>query len=86
MIVDDILDTGGTLVSCCRELQREGVEEIGVVVTHGLFTGEAWREMFALGVTRLWITDTVLSHRRPASATVVPVFPLLGPLVQVREI
>jgi len=86
LLVDDILDTGATLVSCCRELQREGVEEIGVVVTHGLYTGDTWREMFALGVTRVWITDTVLSRKRPDPTTVVPVSPLLGALLRGQEI
>ena len=79
VVVDDILDTGGTLVSCCRELRRVGVEQIGVVATHALFTGQDWRAMFGEGVQRLWITDTVLSRRLPPEAEVVPVAPLLAP-------
>jgi ribose-phosphate pyrophosphokinase len=79
VVVDDILDTGGTLVSCCRELRRAGVEQIGVVATHGLFTGQDWRAMFGEGVQRLWITDTILSRRRPHEAQIVPVAPLLAP-------
>jgi ribose-phosphate pyrophosphokinase len=39
VIIDDILDTGGTLVSACERLREVGVEEIYVMVTHGLFTG-----------------------------------------------
>lgn len=84
VIVDDILDTGGTLVSCCHALRHEGVEEIAMVVTHGLFTGQAWRELLALGVTRLWITDTVLSRNRPELVTVVPTAPLLSPLLRAQ--
>jgi ribose-phosphate pyrophosphokinase len=79
VVVDDILDTGGTMVSCCRELRRAGVEQIGVVATHGLFTGQDWRAMFGEGVQRLWITDTILSRRRPRAAQIVPVAPLLMP-------
>jgi ribose-phosphate pyrophosphokinase len=82
VIVDDILDTGGTLVSCCRELRRLGVEEIGVVVTHALFTGAAWRAMFAEGVRRIWVTDTVLSRRCPPDAGIVPVGPLLASVLE----
>ena len=78
VIVDDILDTGETLLSCCRELRALGVEEIGVVATHGLFTGERWRGLFREGVSRLWITDSVLSRRRPPQAELVPVAPLLA--------
>ena len=81
LVVDDILDTGGTLVSCCRQLRDAGVEEIGVIATHGLFTGERWRVLPHEGVQRLWITDTVLSRRRPPDVEVVPVAPLLAPVL-----
>jgi len=81
VIVDDILDTGETLLSCCRELRALGVEEIGVLATHGLFTGERWRGLFREGVTRLWITDSVLSRRQPPEAELVPVAPLLAPVL-----
>ena len=79
LVVDDILDTGGTLVSCCRQLRNAGAVEIGVIATHGLFTGEHWRALLADGVRQIWVTDTVLSRRRPAQARVVPVAALLGP-------
>lgn len=81
VVVDDILDTGGTLVSCCRELRRVGVAEIGVVATHGLFTGTGWRALLDEGVRRMWIADTVLARRRPPEADVVAVAPLLAPLL-----
>jgi ribose-phosphate pyrophosphokinase len=59
VIVDDILDTGGTLVSCCEQLQQRGVREITVLVTHGLFTGTLWQKLWTLGVKRIYCTDTV---------------------------
>ena len=59
VVVDDILDTGGTLISCCRELQRRGVAEIAVMVTHGLFTGDGWRTLPSVGVRRIYVTDSV---------------------------
>jgi ribose-phosphate pyrophosphokinase len=59
LIVDDILDTGGTLVSACEKLFRVGAEEVNVMVTHGLFTGTRWKELFRLGVKRIFCTDSV---------------------------
>jgi ribose-phosphate pyrophosphokinase len=59
VIVDDILDTGGTLVSACAALRRAGAQEIFVFVTHGLFTGQRWRELPALGVQRIYTTDSI---------------------------
>ena len=78
IVVDDILDTGDTLVSCCRQLRDAGVRQIGVIATHGLFTGERWRALLSEGVQEIWITDTVLSRRRPPQAHIVPVAPLLA--------
>ena len=82
VVVDDILDTGDTLVSCCRQLRDAGVRQIGVIATHGLFTGERWRALFSEGVQEIWITDTVLSRRRPPQAHVVPVAPLLARVLE----
>lgn len=70
VIVDDILDTGGTLVSCCRELRRHGVQTIDIAVTHGLFTGEVWRELLELAQT-IHVTDTVPEVAERATARIV---------------
>ena len=59
VIIDDILDTGGTLLSACEKLTQAGVEEINVMVTHGLFTGERWKELWRFGVKRIFCTDSV---------------------------
>jgi ribose-phosphate pyrophosphokinase len=62
-IVDDILDTGGTLVSACAALRRAGAREITVFATHGLFTGERWRELEGFGVQRIYTTDSIPTAR-----------------------
>lgn len=59
VIVDDMIDTGRTLVSACEKLKAAGVQEISVFVTHGLFTGESWQRLWLLGVKRIFCTDTV---------------------------
>ncbi len=59
VVVDDILDTGGTLVSCCEQLQGVGVRDILVMVTHGQFTGMRWQRLWSLGVTWICCTDTM---------------------------
>ena len=84
VVVDDILDTGGTLISCCRELRRRGARTIDIAVTHGLFTGDRWREL--LGLARaIHVTDTVPEARSHASASVLvhPVAAVLAPAVAV---
>ena len=59
VIIDDILDTGTTLVSACEKLVAAGVEEIYIMVTHGLFTGSQWKRLWTLRVKRIFCTDTI---------------------------
>ncbi|HXF48434.1 MAG TPA: ribose-phosphate diphosphokinase [Verrucomicrobiae bacterium] len=59
VVVDDILDTGETLVACCQTLQEAGAKEILVLVTHGIFTGNLWTKLWGLGVKRIYVTDTI---------------------------
>jgi ribose-phosphate pyrophosphokinase len=78
VVVDDILDTGGTLVSCCHELAHHGVEEVTVMVTHGLFTGERWKELLPL-VAGIYVTDSVpaLAAHPPEGVRVISIGPLI---------
>lgn len=59
VIVDDILDTGGTLVSCCEQLCQRGVQTITILVTHGQFTGTLWQHLWSLRIQRIICTDTI---------------------------
>ena len=59
VLVDDILDTGATLVSACQRLLCAGVEDIQIMVTHGLFTGTEWQGLWELAVSRIFCTDSI---------------------------
>jgi len=59
VLIDDILDTGATLVSASEKLRQAGVEELFVMVTHGLFSSRHWENLWAAGVQRIYCTDTV---------------------------
>ena len=67
IIIDDILDTGSTLLSCCKKLCAHGAEEIVIMVTHGLFTGKKWEELWKMNVKFIYCTDTIPAEFQPAS-------------------
>jgi len=80
IVVDDIIDSGRTLVSCCNLLRERGVQDIAVVVTHGLFTGNAWKRLFGLGVSKLFVTDSCpeATAQHLPQIQVVPLTPQLA--------
>lgn len=79
VLLDDILDTGETLLSACEKLLAARVEEIYILVTHGLFTGTSWKRLWSLGVRRIFCTDTLPlpAGVDAAKTTILPVAPLL---------
>ena len=79
VIVDDMIDTGETLVSACEKLAGAGTQEIYILVTHGLFTGATWLKLWSLGVKQIFCTDTVPLRRRieVAPITVLSVAPMI---------
>lgn len=84
VIIDDMLDTGGTLLSACEKLAQTGTKEIYIMATHGLFTGTAWRRLWSLGVQRIFSTDTIPPGREivdDARITILSIVPFLGELL-----
>ena len=79
VVVDDILDTGATLVSACEKLVAAGAEELYICVTHGLFTGREWHRLWSVPVKHIFCTDTVAACAtiRDPRITVLPVAPVL---------
>jgi ribose-phosphate pyrophosphokinase len=80
VIVDDMIDTGGTLVSACEKLAGSGVQEIYIMVTHGLFTGEHWTRLWSLRAKRIFCTDTIparTDNARDSRVTILSIVSLL---------
>lgn len=80
VIVDDMIDTGETLVSACEKLAASGVADMYILVTHGLFTGSSWMKLWSLGVKRIFCTDTIplRSDIDATNITQLSVAPLLA--------
>lgn len=71
IVIDDILDTGQTLINCVKKLYENGVEDILVVVTHGIFSGKKLQKLFDYGVTKIITTDSIPSVKEKASDKII---------------
>jgi ribose-phosphate pyrophosphokinase len=59
VIVDDIIDTGGTLSAAAQTVLDEGAEKVFAVATHGVFSGNAFETLSASPLSGIVVTDTV---------------------------
>ncbi len=59
IIVDDIIDSGGTIVNAANALTERGAREVHVYVTHGVLSGKAVEKIKKSNIKRLVITDTI---------------------------
>ncbi len=59
VIVDDIIDTGGTLAAAAQTVLDEGAREVHAVATHGIFSGSAFETLSGSPLSSIVVTDTV---------------------------
>lgn len=59
IIVDDMCDTGGTLVSAATQLREYGAEEIIVAVTHGVFSANAYDKLSQSIISKIYTTNSM---------------------------
>jgi ribose-phosphate pyrophosphokinase len=59
LIVDDMIDTGGTFVSAIEALKFNGAKNIFGAVTHAVFSNNAYNRIEKSDLERLYISDTL---------------------------
>ncbi len=85
VIVDDIIDTAGTLTSAVRALVAEGARSVRGCFTHPVLSGPAIDRLRDSAVTAITVTNTIpLDEKRRAceKLTVLSIAPLLGEAIR----
>ena len=59
LLVDDMIDTGGTIVEAASLIKSRGARSIAVAATHGLFSDPAPKRIAGAPIDQIFITDTV---------------------------
>ena len=59
IIVDDIIDSGGTIINAAEALIKRGAKEVHVYITHGVLSGEAVEKIKKSKIKNLVVTDTI---------------------------
>ena len=59
IIVDDIIDTGGTILNAVNLLIQRGAKKVFVSSTHGLFSNNAIQKLHDSAIEKIIITDSI---------------------------
>ena len=81
IVVDDIVDSGGTLCNAAEALIKEGARSASVYVTHGVLSGGAVARIASSPIEMMTITDSILATeavQRAHNIRHVTIAPLLA--------
>jgi ribose-phosphate pyrophosphokinase len=84
IIVDDLVDTGGTLVNATREMRKKGALRLFAAATHGVLSGSAVGRIEASEFESLLVTNTLYlgEEKRIPKIKILSIAELLGEAIQ----
>ncbi|HEX5867093.1 MAG TPA: ribose-phosphate pyrophosphokinase [Beijerinckiaceae bacterium] len=81
ILVDDIIDSGGTLCNAAEALMNQGARDVYAYITHGVLSGGAVSRIASSKLKELVITDSILPTQAVKVARnirVITIAPLMG--------
>ncbi|PFG32329.1 ribose-phosphate diphosphokinase [Sanguibacter antarcticus] len=80
VLVDDLIDTGGTIAAAVRVLLDAGAKDVIVAATHGVLSDPAPQRLQECGAREVVVTDTlpIASDKQFSKLTVLSIAPLLA--------
>ena len=64
IIVDDIIDSGGTIVNAVDAIKKKGATDVYVFITHAVLSGDAVNKIKKSKIKKLIITDTIDNYNK----------------------
>jgi ribose-phosphate pyrophosphokinase len=85
VLVDDLIDTAGTICEAAQVLMDAGAASVRIFATHGVLSGPAVERLTKSGVTEVVITDTlpIPEEKRFPGLTVLPIAPFLAESIKI---
>ena len=78
VVVDDMIDTGGTIVKAAETLLEQGAKEVVVAATHGILSDPAVQRLADSPISEVVVTDTLPINVDLDKLTVLSIAPLLA--------
>ncbi len=81
LIVDDMIDTGGTLLKAAEFLKKQGAKDVYVTATHGLFSDNAEAKLDRSKIKEIIVTDTIPRNAKSVAIRTVPIAEFLAEII-----
>ena len=78
ILVDDLIDTGGTLTAASNLLMEKGAKSVRALITHPVLSGKAHERITASSLTELVVCDTIPLKQENSKIKVLSVAPLFA--------
>ena len=81
ILIDDIVDSGGTLVNAADALLKHGAKDVYAYITHGVLSGGAATRITSSRLKELVITDSIMpteAVRNAPNIRALPIAPLIA--------
>jgi ribose-phosphate pyrophosphokinase len=84
ILVDDMIDSGGTLCNAAKAIIDAGAVTVRAYITHGVLSGEACQRVEKSVLDELVVTDTILDHcpKNCKKTRQVSIAPLVGEAIR----
>jgi ribose-phosphate pyrophosphokinase len=83
LVVDDMIDTGGTLMSAVNHLIRQGASEVLAAATHAVFSGDAIQRIAESALSEVIVTNSMpLPSPLPDKIKVVSIAPIVASTIE----
>ncbi|QCU78619.1 ribose-phosphate diphosphokinase [Citricoccus sp. SGAir0253] len=80
VLIDDMIDTGGTIAGAVRVLQEAGAKDVIIAATHAVFSDPAAQRLAECGAREVVVTNTlpIPEEKRFGTLTVLSIAPLIA--------
>ena len=82
ILVDDMIDTGGTLVKASEMMKKSGANSVRAICTHPVLSGKAYQNIEKSVIEELIVSDTLPTNQKSSKIKVLTIANLFADVIR----